>query len=47
MSMLSRCSTGRVPMSVPTAAQSGRVAGKSRLVASEMMTEDAKFALGF
>jgi hypothetical protein len=36
-----------IPISVPTDNRSCLIAGKLRLKAPEMMTEDAKFALGF
>jgi hypothetical protein len=36
-----------IPISVPTAGRSGRIAGQSSAGHAEMMTEDAKFALGF
>jgi hypothetical protein len=38
---------GRVPTAVPTAIKSGRFAAVLCLVSRVMMTEDAKFALGF
>jgi hypothetical protein len=36
-----------IPTAVPTAIKSGRIAGALYLVSRMMMTEDAKFALGF
>jgi hypothetical protein len=36
-----------IPILVPTAGRSGRIAGQSSAGHAEIMTEDAKFALGF
>ncbi len=41
-----RC-LGNIPTAVPTVTRSSQFAGKSRAMLSEMMSEDAKFALGF